>query len=114
MNIALYTTYTVPYPPTSDGFDDDAIDDELGVDDLEENQLMECYEDLDEFPYGPNGPPGGDDEKKKFIFDLMIRLSQNPDILFGVDIPKCSVHTHSLTLSLSMHSMDTLTLSLSP
>ena len=78
--------------PSADGYDDESIEDVLLVEDLDENQLLECWEDLDEFPYD-NGSGVADPEteegRKQFIFYLLRRLSKNPDLHFGANIPAC-------------------------
>ena len=59
---------------------------------MNDNQLLECFEDLDDFPYDNGhgaGDPEDDDLRKKFILNLIIRLSRNPNILFdGIDAKK--------------------------
>ena len=72
---------------TLDGFDEDAVDDELTVQ-LDENQLLECWDDID-FPFHPNNTPTDDDAKKQFILDLLLKLAKNPDLHFGSNIPTC-------------------------
>ena len=74
---------------TPDGYDDDSIKDELLVEDLDENQLLECWDDLDDFPFDPKDIPKDDDAKSKFILDLLQKLSKNPDLHFGANIPAC-------------------------
>ena len=71
------------------GFDDEALADELSVEDLDENQLLECWDDLDDFPFDPKNPPKSDEDKKAFILDLILRLKKDPNIHFGVNIPTC-------------------------
>ena len=79
-----YSLYTLP-----DGFDDETLADELLVEDLSENQLIDFIDDLDDFPYDPKDPPSTDDAKRAFIFDLIYKLSVNPNLHFGVNMPKC-------------------------
>ena len=71
------------------GFDDEALEDELIVEDLDENQIVEFWEDLDDFPFDPKDPPQSDEDKKAFILDLILKLKKDPNIHFGVNIPTC-------------------------
>ena len=72
------------------GFDDDeAVNDELEQENLDENQLLEFWEDIDDFPFDPMYPPQDDNAKKQFIFDLIKKLAKNPDLHFGSNIPTC-------------------------
>lgn len=69
------------------GFDEDeAFKEEL---DLEYNecQLMDAFEeDLDNFPFEPNEVPEDDDTKRQFIFHLLRKLANFPDLDFGVNV----------------------------
>ena len=78
-----------PFGHTSAGFDDEALIEELKIEDFDENQLLEFWEDLDDFPFDPNDPPEDDDDKRKFILDLLTKLSKNPNMQFGVNMPFC-------------------------
>ena len=82
--------YWMVHSVTSAGYDDDAVADELEVEDLEQNQLLEVWEDLDDFPFDSNNDaPKDDDAKRKFILDLIIKLTKNPNMHFGANIPNC-------------------------
>ena len=72
-----------------DGFDEEAVGDEMNVEDLDENQLLECWESLDDFPFDPKNTPKDDNAKKQFILDLLKKLAKNPQIHLGSNIPAC-------------------------
>ena len=71
--------------------------DELLVTDVNENQLVEFWEDLDDFPYD-NGSGEADPEteegRKQFIYDLILRISKTPDMNFGSKVPAKCVWSH--------------------
>jgi len=69
------------------GYDEESIDEELKVDNVDENQFMDCFDDLDQFPFA-DPIPSTDDDKKRFILDLIVQLSSNPDADFRVNMPK--------------------------
>ena len=77
------------------GFDDEAVIDELRVTDVVENQLVDIFEDLDAFPYGEtadgwDADPEDDDKRKQFIYDLIVKLRENPNLSFSSKVPtKC-------------------------
>ena len=84
--------HVCPYSPLiTDGLDDnDVVSDELLIDDLDENQLLDCWEHLDEFPFDPESkPPPDDAAKKRAILDLLVKLAKNPNRVFGVNVPTC-------------------------
>ena len=72
---------------TSVGFNDESVRDELLVDGLNENQLLECFENLDDFPFDSKHQSKDDDAKKQFILDLLRRIETISDIIFEVNIP---------------------------
>lgn len=78
---------------TPDGFDTDAINDELQVKDLNANQLLEFIEDLDDFPYGEDtaDDPETEEGRKQFIFNLIVQITKNTNIDFKAMgcIPNC-------------------------
>ena len=77
------------YGVLQDGFDDEAMNDELLVEELDENQLLECWDDINDFPFDPNDTPNDEDGKRKFILDLIKKLVKNPNVIFGCNIPTC-------------------------
>ena len=83
---------------------------ELGVADLAENQLLDFLDDLEDFPYAEiEDEPETEDEQRRFIVNLMIKLNKQPDLLFGVAVPTgYALSIFSLyTLVLSAHSLST-------
>ena len=76
-----------------DGYDEDELVEELDTEeDPNENTVVGFFEDLDDFPYGDGcgyEDPETDEGRKQFILDLIVKLSKNPDLVFGSKIPKC-------------------------
>ena len=44
--------------------------------DLAANQIIDFWENLDDFPFDPNNTPQDDDAKKQFILDLLRELAK--------------------------------------
>ena len=73
----------------ADGFDDEAFKDELLVEELDENQLLECWDDINDFPFDPNDTPNDEDGNRKYVIDLITKIVKNPNLVFGINIPNC-------------------------
>ena len=69
-------------PSTSDGLEDDSIQDELNED--AEDCLLVDFD--DDFPF--EQPPPPEDEKKQFILDTICKC-MNPEVSFAASLPQC-------------------------
>ena len=76
---------------STDGFDAESVAEELSIDDPDENQLMEFFEDVDDFPMATHQKGLSEDDKKMFIMKMMVKLHKNPKLVFDHQLPECLV-----------------------
>lgn len=65
------------------GFEDDALADELLVDNVQENQLTQFLDAHDDFPFDPMDSFSDLDAKRTSFLDLLRRFAKYPDMQFG-------------------------------
>lgn len=63
--------------------------------------LIDCFADVDDIPMAPHWKRLSEDDKKRFIIEIMIKLHKNPKLDFASTQNAASIKSDQATLSVT-------------